>query len=280
MVLFNKTKDLYRFLKDCPRPGFVPTMGNLHQGHLSLIEKSLQENKITVVSIFINPKQFSQGEDFHKYPKTLEDDLEKLKKTENKIGGTIVTYAPETDQEVFPKGFLTVISVSSLSQKLCGKTRKGHFDGVATVVCRLFSLINPQKAYFGMKDYQQYLIIKQMVKDLNFDIKLTALPIIRNEHGLALSSRNSYLNNQEKKQALLLPNTLNYLRKLTCNTSITSAREYIKNSTLNTHWDYLGIYDLQNLEELKGDYLPPQYLLAGALYVGKARLIDNLIVKT
>ena len=282
MILFSKTRHLLHFLKTNKMPGLVPTMGNLHSGHLSLVEKSLQENKTTVVSIFVNPKQFSPGEGYLHYPRTLEEDLEKLKKLDNEYNGLLAVYAPEHYREVFPESFSTIICIPSLSKKLCGRVRTGHFDGVATVVCRLFSLIGPGRAYFGAKDYQQSLIIKQMARDLNFDILLKVLPTIRDDDGLALSSRNLYLNNQEKKQALILPCTLHHLKKITEETTtakgLVLARDYIKETLAKGNWDYLGIYHHETLEEIKEDYLPNKYLLAGALYIKNTRLIDNFLI--
>lgn len=262
--------------------GFVPTMGNLHLGHLSLIEKSLLENDETVVSIFVNPKQFGPREDFHKYPRTLEEDLEKIKELQQRV----VVYAPCTVEEVFPRGFSTNISLGSLSKKLCGQFRPGHFDGVATVVYRLFSLVLPTVAYFGEKDFQQCLIIKKMISDLRLPVSLVTLPIVRDEDGLPLSSRNQYLSFQGRKQALLLPRALNNLKELfekyPYSQAISLGGEYIKEE-LKTHpWEYLDLYDAETLDPLvlSSPEWPLQRLLliAGAISIGGTRLIDNQLV--
>lgn len=270
--------------------GFVPTMGNLHEGHMTLVKESLHNNETTVVSIFVNPKQFGPNEDYKKYPRSLGDDLKKLKKIHESSefqDQKLVVFAPITTDEVFPTGFATTISVSGLSDKLCGLARPGHFAGVTTVVYRLFSLVRPQKAYFGQKDYQQYLVIKQMAEDLKLGIQLIPMPIIRDEDGLALSSRNQYLSTDERKTALLLPQTLDQLRKiikeemwekayLKVKTKIANILESNK-TNINCNWDYLEILDALKLTD--PDDESHTVVIAGALTVGKTRLIDNRIVE-
>ncbi len=170
------------------RVGFVPTMGFLHEGHLSLVRKCREETDFCVVSIFVNPTQFGPGEDYRDYPRDEERDLSLLEKE-----GVDLVFIP-TVEEMYPEGYQTYVEVVELSRPLCGKFRKGHFRGVATVVTKLFNAVTPHVAYFGKKDYQQYLIIKRMVLDLNMPVEIKALPIVREKDGLAMSSRNTYLN--------------------------------------------------------------------------------------
>jgi pantoate--beta-alanine ligase len=178
--------------------GFVPTMGYLHKGHVSLMECSKKENDITVVSIFVNPTQFGKNEDYDKYPRDLERDLKICEEV-----GVDYVFHPSISQ-MYPEGYSTYVVMETLVDKLCGKFRPGHFKGVLTVVNKLFNIVKPDRAYFGKKDYQQYIIIKKMVQDLNIDTKVIGCPLIREEDGLALSSRNKYLTEEERKSALLL----------------------------------------------------------------------------
>src|SRR4030065_2819720 len=178
--------------------GFVPTMGALHEGHLSLVRRSKNGNDITVVSIFINPTQFGPNEDFKQYPKDEKGDF-------NKLSGLNVdaVFIPGAD-EMYHDGFNTTISIGHIGEILCGASRHGHFNGVATVVEKLFNIVMPDKAYFGQKDFQQTVVIKKLVKDLNFNIDIIVCPTVREPDGLAMSSRNSYLNNEERKAAAIL----------------------------------------------------------------------------
>ena len=246
--------------------GFVPTMGNLHRGHLSLVEKSLQENERTIVSIFVNPKQFGRGEDFLRYPRTLKEDrhaLESLSLAEN-----LVIFAPET---FYSEKFATVVKVESdLTNKLCGQSRPHHFAGVTTVVYLLFALIRPSRAYFGQKDYQQFKIVEKMIQDLNIPVALTMMPIVRDSHGLALSSRNQYLSPEQYKEALVLNQSLQEV--------VSSIEKNEKWSPPPTRhrWDYLEALDAANLTPIS--FNTKKILVAGALNIGGIRLIDNLII--
>lgn len=201
MKIISKISELRELLKAQKDKtiGLVPTMGALHAGHESLIKKSVEENDITVVSVFVNPTQFCAGEDFDKYPRTLDADASICEKL-----GVDYIFAPNAQEmySTFNKELMTSVCPSFFDvDKLCGKSRIGHFDGVATVVCKLFNIVCPTRAYFGKKDAQQLFIIKKMVRDLNFDIKIVECPIVREESGLAMSSRNSYLSPEDKKEA-------------------------------------------------------------------------------
>lgn len=256
--------------------GFVPTMGALHEGHLSLIKRAKEENDITVVSIFVNPTQFVKGEDFEKYPRDLEADSEKLKK----IGIEYLFY-PEA-KILYPNGYSTFVNVENLSNKLCGSFRPGHFRGVATIVCKLFNIINPQRAYFGQKDYQQSLIIKRLVEDLNFDIEVIVCPTIREPNGLAMSSRNSYLEENEKKTATVIYKALlegeKLLKSKVKPSEVTlKIQEILRREPLIKEIQYAGVYDPLTLDELSEQ--TNKYLLAIAVKIGDTRLIDNILVE-
>lgn len=255
--------------------GFVPTMGALHEGHLSLIKRAKEENDITVVSIFVNPIQFSQGEDYDRYPRDLEKDSKKLRDL-----GIDFLFYPDADS-LYPEGYSTYVNVENLSNKLCGKFRPGHFRGVATVVCKLFNIVNPTRAYFGQKDYQQTLIIRKMVEDLNFDVEIIICPTIREQDGLAMSSRNTYLNEEERKAARIIYKALTEGEKL-LRSQINPAdvtqriQEILKREPLVREIQYAGVFDPQTLDELKER--SEAYLIAVAVKIGDTRLIDNLLV--
>lgn len=256
--------------------GFVPTMGALHEGHLSLIRRAKQDNDVTVVSIFVNPVQFAPGEDYEKYPRDLEGDREKLEKLE-------IDYLFYPDVASFyPEGYSTYVTVEGLSDKLCGRFRPGHFRGVATVVCKLFNIIRPSKAYFGQKDYQQSIIIEKMVNDLNFDVEIIVCPTVREEDGLAMSSRNRYLNEEERKAATVIYKALKEGEKLLRERDkpqkvAVKMYEILKNEKLVKEIQYAGVFDPLTLEEIKESQ--QKYLLAIALKIGDTRLIDNLLVE-
>ncbi|MFT6068238.1 MAG: pantoate--beta-alanine ligase [Bacteriovoracaceae bacterium] len=287
MIEILRTLNQFDVFRKNLRPGtigFVPTMGNLHKGHMSLVKESLRHNDNTIVSIFVNPKQFGPSEDFEKYPRTLGRDnqtLKELYRQEEFKGKLLTIFAPENPEEVFPPGFSTKISVGDLTNKLCGINRPGHFDGVTTVVYRLFSIVKPHKAYFGQKDYQQYLVIKKMMEDLKLDIQLVPMPTKRDADGLALSSRNQYLNKDDKLVALSLPSTLESIKELIRNNywpeSYEKALNFASMTKESPAWDYLEILDAKTLEE------PTErthtIILAGALKVGRTRLIDNKLVE-
>lgn len=259
--------------------GLVPTMGNLHQGHLNLVQNSIDNNKVTIVTIFVNPKQFGPTEDYADYPRTLESDIEKLSTLA--VGKEIIVFAPNCIEDIYPEGFNSNIQVFGLDKNLCASFRPGHFDGVTTVVYQLFLITKPSRAYFGQKDYQQYRIIKKMVHDLLIPVELFMVPIARDLDGLALSSRNQYLSKDERKEALILPETLLKLRDV-----IQSNNESLFSSTItdqintlkkDSRWQYLEILDAENLSTPNSS--SKKILIAGAFILSKARLIDNQLLE-
>lgn len=260
--------------------GLVPTMGALHAGHLSLIKKSVEKCDRTVVSVFVNPIQFCPGEDLDKYPRTLDAD-EKLCND----AGVDIVFAP-SPKEMYGEGhilsndFLTyVIPPYFYVDKLCGKSRVGHFDGVCTVVNKLFNIVQPDYAFFGQKDAQQLIIIKKMVKDLNIPIEIIPCPIVREESGLALSSRNKYLSESDKKEALALSKIL-FNIKACYDKGITDVKALTETaySFLNEHHslEYLEFRDKDNLEEKTIADSNTQVFIA--LKIGNVRLIDNILL--
>jgi len=261
--------------------GLVPTMGALHEGHLSLIKKSVETCDKTVVSVFVNPIQFGPSEDLDKYPKTLEADLELCKSA-----GADIVFAP-TPVEMYGEGnilsndFLTyVIPPFFYANKLCGKTRMGHFDGVCTVVTKLFNIVQPDRAFFGQKDAQQLVIIKKMVKDLNMPIEITSCPIVREEIGLAFSSRNKYLSEEGRKQALALNKILTNI-KACYNKGITDVEALSETALafLNEHHEleYIEFVDKNTLEGKT--VADDDTLVLIALKTDNVRLIDNCFIK-
>lgn len=254
--------------------GFVPTMGFLHEGHGSLIQKAKEDNDKVIVSIFVNPTQFGPNEDLDNYPKNIEGD----KALVNAMGGDLI-FLPEV-KEMYPEEIYTFVNTSVLDNNLCGIKRPGHFRGVCTVVSKLFNIVNPHKAYFGKKDYQQLAIIKKMVKDLNFDVEIIGCDIIRSEKGLALSSRNSYLSEIEKEEALILSRTLLELENRIKNGEKNVA-VLIDFATDNIHSvssakvDYIKIVNNETIEDLT--MVNRNALIAMAVFINdKVRLIDNL----
>lgn len=257
--------------------GFVPTMGALHEGHVSLIKNSVEQNDVTVVSIFVNPTQFGPNEDFNRYPKDHKGDTEKLIPL-----NVDALFLPEV-AEMYPKGFGTFIFVGGIGMILCGKSRPDHFNGVATVVSKLFNTVMPDRAYFGQKDYQQSVVIKKMVRELAFDVDIVVCPIVREEDGLAMSSRNSYLSEEERAAALILSKALEYGKTLMASgreEGIEAIKEKIKafvaaESLVET--EYVEIVGPEYLETLKEIKTPAVILLAAK--VGTTRLIDNVIIE-
>jgi len=255
--------------------GFIPTMGALHEGHLSLVRQAKEENDKVVVSIFVNPLQFGIYEDFTQYPRTFDNDCELLSKEDVDI-----VFNPKAP-EMYPDGFCTSVIMERLEDRLCGKSRPGHFRGVATIVLKLFNLINPDIAYFGQKDFQQTVVIKRVAADLNLDVNIKVLPTIRNKEGLALSSRNAYLSETEKKDALCLYKALIKAQTMANagakNTKeITAEMEKIINNCKSAKIDYISIVNPETLEAVPevqhGD------VAAMAVRIGKTRLIDNIIL--
>jgi len=256
--------------------GFVPTMGALHEGHLSLLKMAKRENMVTVVSIYVNPVQFGPSEDFTTYPRQIDADIEKLIREDVDI-----LFLPD-DALMYPEGFATALDVKGLSEKMCGHFRPHHFSGVATVVAKLLNIVRPARAYFGQKDFQQTVIIKRMAKDLNLDAEIVVCPTIREEDGLALSSRNAYLDTTQRLAATAL------FRCLTeGSTEIKSGarsgssirgtmHRILTKEPLITGIDYASVYDPETLDEV--DEIEGESLLAVAVRMGVTRLIDNMLV--
>jgi len=255
--------------------GLVPTMGCLHEGHLSLVRSSVKKADCTVVSIFVNPTQFSPNEDFREYPRDLKNDSEILERE-----GVDYLFIPEASA-MYPEGFKTYIEVHDLQDKLCGRSRPGHFRGVYTVVLKLFNIVDPDVSFFGQKDAQQAIVLKRMVKDLDLDVNIEILPIIREKDGLALSSRNTYLDPEQRKAALCLSKSLREADEMFKNGEMKSARiirsmeEIIKSEAL-AKIDYVRIVDLNNLDPLAR--IEKEALIAVAVFIGKNRLIDNTVI--
>jgi pantoate--beta-alanine ligase len=255
--------------------GLVPTMGFLHEGHLSLVREARKMADIVVVSIFVNPAQFAPTEDFDKYPRDVTRDAELL--TSEK---TDYIFLPKAE-EMFPANYHTYVKVRDLSAKMCGVSRPDHFEGVTTVVLKLFHIVDPHFAYFGQKDAQQLVIIRRTVSDLNLDVEIVRLPIVREPDGLAMSSRNTYLSPEERKAATVLYRALQHAQKRVdegerkSKTLIKEIREIIESEPL-ARIDYISITDMTELKELKT--LKGKCLIALAAYFGSTRLIDNIMV--
>ncbi|MEN2998848.1 MAG: pantoate--beta-alanine ligase [Brevinematia bacterium] len=270
-------REMINLKKEGKSIGFVPTMGALHEGHLSLVRKSKRDNNITVVSIFVNPIQFGPSEDFARYPRQLDKDKELL---ENE--GVDYLFCPSVE-DMYPKNYETYVNLESLPNHLCGLSRPGHFRGVATVVTKLFNIVQPDKAYFGQKDYQQAQIIKRMARDLNFPIEIVVMPIVREQDGLAMSSRNSYLSPEERKNAVVLYKSLQKAKELIKNgeRDVSKIKQKMKEiiESVPSKIDYVEVVNPETLESL--DTIPKEgeVVVAVAVFIGSARLIDNEIVK-
>ncbi len=253
--------------------GLVPTMGYLHAGHLSLAQKAREENERVVVTIFVNPTQFGPQEDLGRYPKDLETDCRLLREA-----GADIVFTP-TDALMYPDGYQTWVDVDELSRHLCGKSRPGHFRGVTTVVAKLFNIVQPDRAYFGQKDFQQARVISQMVQDLNFPIQITICPIVRESDGLAMSSRNCYLSVDDRAKAPLFYQTLKKgmnqanEKKQSWPEIIEQIKQELTAQGAFTV-DYINAIDPDTLEPLT-EY-QPSVVLASAVFLGSTRLIDNI----
>ncbi len=270
-VIKNR-KELQRHIKDKKNIGLIPTMGNIHQGHLSLIRQSLEENLINIVTIFVNAKQFERDEDFNQYPRTPEQDINLISKLyQSYKQKDLIIFFPQ-QKDIYPKGFSTYISIDKeITNKLCGTLRPNHFIGVATVVYRLFKITNPTIAYFGQKDFQQFVVIKTMIRDLELNINLKLMPIVRNKHGLALSSRNSYLKDNQKEDALKLrKNILKVKQTITNKKDIISA---VNKLNIDKSLEYIEILDADNL--LNPTNKSKKLIILGAMKIGNTRIIDN-----
>jgi pantoate--beta-alanine ligase len=256
--------------------GFVPTMGALHEGHLSLVRRARQENDLAVVSIFVNPIQFGPSEDFNKYPREFDADAEKLRREEVDI-----LFVPDVSH-LYPQGFSTYVEVERVSERLCGAFRPGHFRGVATVVMKLFHIVRPARAYFGQKDFQQTVVIGKMVKDLDMGIDIVVCPTVRERDGLAMSSRNTYLKEGEREAATVVYGCLTEAADLMKSGIIDIShikgimQEKLLHEPLVSKIDYAGVYDPETLDE--PSVMSGTMLLAVAVRIGDTRLIDNILV--
>lgn len=281
MKVFDNIREMQMWCKHCKQEGksigLVPTMGYLHKGHLALVREARKSCDIVVVSIFVNPIQFGQGEDFADYPRDLKHDIDLLESEK-----TDAVFAP-TAEEMYPSGYNTFVEVlGDITGKMCGASRPGHFRGVTTVVSKLFNICQPDQAFFGQKDAQQVSVVEKMVRELNFPLEIVRVPIVRESDGLALSSRNVYLNAVEKEQALVLNQALQLARQMIeegerdVETIKTRMAAFIKKMPL-ADIDYIEIVNQSNLSHL--DVIDQKVLVALAVRIGKTRLIDNLLVE-
>ena len=279
MKIIKTIEELRPIIKGWKREGLtvglVPTMGYLHDGHKSLIVKAVSENDKVVVSDFVNPTQFGANEDLSSYPRDIERDAALCE-----AAGADIIFHPEPEEMYFPDK-CTFVDMDKLTKGLCGKTRPVHFSGVCTVVSKLFNIVTPDRAYFGQQDAQQLAVIKRMVRDLNFDITIVGCPIVREADGLALSSRNTYLNAEERKAALILNKSLTIGKEMieAGEKDVEKVREAITKS-LQTEplakIDYVEIVNSENMEPM--EQINSSVLVAIAVYIGKTRLIDNVML--
>ena len=281
MLYFCSTFEEYKQVKAKLGPkttGFVPTMGNLHEGHLTLLKESLAENELSIVSIYVNPKQFAQGEDFEDYPRTLEEDLVLIQNILDKSGEEpdVIVFAPKDDEEIYPKGFSDKVAAGKKGRILEGEIRPDHFDGVVTVVKRLLTLFKPDRAYFGKKDYQQLVLIKEMTKKEGLRTTIKGLPIVRESSGLAMSSRNGYLSDKDKEKALKLFQTLQKIQKvLEKDKDLEAAQELVKQELKNDKaFNYLSVKEADTLEEPSEN--SKRLVVLGNYQINNTRLLDNL----
>lgn len=254
--------------------GFVPTMGALHEGHLSLIERSVRENPVTVVSVFVNPVQFCPGEDYEAYPRTLDADAALAADA-----GAAAVFAPSA-QEMYPEGYHTYVETGGITDVLCGKSRPGHFRGVTTVLTKLFHLVQPQRAYFGQKDAQQLLVVQKMVRELHFDLEIVGCPIVREADGLAKSSRNQYLSADERRRAVVLSRSLDWA-KAQVDAGAVNVAELLNGmheriTAEGGDVEYIEYVSRETLLPL--ETVQPNSMFALAVRFGTTRLIDNLFV--
>jgi pantoate--beta-alanine ligase len=279
MQVFNTVSGLREFLAAHraagKRIGLVPTMGYLHAGHMSLVQAARRECEVVVMSIFVNPKQFGPQEDFATYPRDMEGDLRQAREA-----GVDAVFTPAVE-EMYPSGFLTEVIVHELTAPLCGASRPSHFNGVTTVVAKLFNIVGPDRAYFGQKDYQQVTILRQMATDLCMPLEVITCPTVREPDGLAMSSRNAYLNPAERQAALVLSRALLLAEEHLAQGErqgarlMTTLRDCIAKQPL-ARIDYVTVCDPQTLREV--DQLSGTVLVALAIYIGQTRLIDNALL--
>jgi len=255
--------------------GCVPTMGALHEGHLSLVRAARRDCDVVVVTIFVNPTQFGRTEDLDDYPRTFEADLAVCERE-----GADYVFAP-SNEAMYPEGAATWVTVERVTEGLCGASRPGHFRGVTTVVAKLFNIVQPDKAYFGEKDYQQLIAIKKMVADLNFPVEIVPMSIVREPDGLAMSSRNKYLSAEERCDSLVLQRSLELARtgiadgERSAQAVIDKMRELI-NEISSARIDYVAVVDAETLEPVES--IEGAVLVAVAVYIGSTRLIDNTVI--
>jgi len=263
-------------MKSLGSVGFVPTMGYLHDGHLALVKQARAENSVVIASIFVNPTQFGPTEDFKTYPRNTERDLAMLRKER-----TDIVFMP-TAEEMYPEGYSSWVEVEKVTDRLEGSCRPGHFKGVATIVAKLFNIVEPTRAYFGQKDAQQALVIKKMVADLNMNLEVIVAPTIRESDGLAMSSRNVYLNPQERQAATVLFKALTLARNLhekgeSNAEAIRQEMTYLTSKEPLAKIEYVSIADAETLEELTKIDKPA--LASLTVRIGKTRLIDNILLE-
>ena len=261
---------------ESPKPvGLVPTMGFLHEGHMALVQRCRAENEYAVASIFVNPTQFGPNEDFSTYPRDLDADLTKLE-----AARVDAAFVPPVE-EIYPRGLTTSVDVGPLGERLEGESRPGHFRGVATVVCKLLAAVRPDRAYFGQKDAQQCLVVKTLNRDLDLGAEIVVVPTVRDPDGLALSTRNAYLGENDRRAALLLPRALDLARSLWLQGATDPSRVKLDMRALIerdplAHVDYINVADGNTLEEL--DSIRRGALVSLAVHIGRVRLIDNIVL--
>ena len=279
LSVLNRPSDMKKVSDACRKAGkklgFVPTMGALHQGHISLVEESVRRADVTAVSVFVNPTQFGPGEDFDHYERDYDGDIKKLERC-----GVDYLFYPDMS-DIYPDGFQTTVSVGTLGNCLCGPFRLGHFDGVATVVLKLFNIVRPDFAVFGRKDYQQLKIVQKMVRDFDVDIEIVEMPIMREPDGLAMSSRNAYLSEGQRIRAAAVNKALREVGKKfrsgcdNCQILLAEADRVLRMAQINDI-DYIEVRDPETLElrhrAVEGD------LVALAVRLGDTRLIDNIMI--
>jgi pantoate--beta-alanine ligase len=280
MEIINTAKDMQGISDAFRQAGkiisLVPTMGFLHEGHIELLRIAKKHSDELIMSLFVNPTQFGPNEDFEDYPRDIEGDLSKARET-----GVDIVFHPSAE-EIYPEGYQTTVRVDKVTKHLCGLSRPTHFDGVTTVVAKLFNITKPHLAVFGQKDYQQLVVISRMVIDLNMDIEIIGAPTVREADGLAMSSRNSYLKGEERESALCLKKSLDLAEEMLhsgerdAKTIINAVKDFI-NKHPSTEIDYVNLCDPTTLEDIGS--LGDESLLALAVRVGKTRLIDNRVLK-
>nr|MBU1328140.1 pantoate--beta-alanine ligase [Candidatus Omnitrophota bacterium] len=271
------TKKVYDVKKHGKTIGLVPTMGFLHEGHMSLIRRARKDTDCVIVSIFVNPVQFGPKEGFKKYPRNFKRDFSLCKKENADI-----VFAPKAEK-IYPENYATYVNVEKITDTLCGASRPGHFRGVATVVTKLFNITMPDIAYFGQKDNQQAVVIKKMAEDLNMNVRIKVMPIVREKDGLAMSSRNVYLNLKERMQAQSIYKSLKLAKELFDNGERNSGRiinkmKKVIDKQSEAKIEYIKIVDIKDLKDVKN--ISSEALVATVVWIGKTRLIDNVVIKT